>query len=169
MRVRGSRFADAVKTRVRERSTRASSSPRSLHYCQLPQPPPTTMERLLTVVFVSSLLLATLADDASSRSSLQYPSLDGLQGRVLGRKGREEPAYHHYRREGEREEQHEVSSSPPPKNSETQKNRVSCAIRAETLQLSFSCAPVSARSTRHFLFRRNLFCSEENVCTIRLV
>ncbi|XP_037474763.1 uncharacterized protein LOC125540065 [Triticum urartu] len=67
------------------------------------------MEKLLTVVCVSSLLLATLADDASSRSSLQHPSPDSLQGRVLGRRGREEPAHHHhYRREGDHEEQHEV-------------------------------------------------------------
>ncbi|KAF7011581.1 hypothetical protein CFC21_025866 [Triticum aestivum] len=66
------------------------------------------MEKLLAVVCVSSLLLAALADDASSRSSLQYPSLDSLQGRVLGRKGREEPAHHHYRREGEHEQHHEV-------------------------------------------------------------
>ncbi|KAE8793101.1 hypothetical protein D1007_32311 [Hordeum vulgare] len=66
------------------------------------------MEKLLTVVCVSSLLLATLADDASSRSSLQHPSLDSLHDRVLGRKGREEAAYHHYRREDEHEEQHEV-------------------------------------------------------------
>ncbi|EMS53308.1 hypothetical protein CFC21_019455 [Triticum aestivum] len=66
------------------------------------------MEKLLTVVCVSSLLLATLADDASSRSSLQHPSPDSLQGRVLGRRGREEPAHHHhYRREGDHEEQHE--------------------------------------------------------------
>ncbi|KAF7038342.1 hypothetical protein CFC21_048539 [Triticum aestivum] len=91
-----------VKTRMGERSTRASSSP------LLSSAIATTMEKLLTVVCVSSLLLATLADDASSRSSLQHPSLDGLQGRVLGRKGREEPAHHHYRREGEHEEQHEV-------------------------------------------------------------
>ncbi|KAM3390422.1 hypothetical protein ACQJBY_012175 [Aegilops geniculata] len=67
------------------------------------------MEKLLTVVCVSSLLLATLADNASSRSSLQHPSLDRLQDRVLGRKGGAELAYHHhYRREGEHEEQHEV-------------------------------------------------------------
>ncbi|SPT20341.1 unnamed protein product [Triticum aestivum] len=62
------------------------------------------MEKLLTVVCVSSLLLATLADDASSRSSLHHPSLGSLQDRVLGRKGGAEPAHHHhYRREGEHE------------------------------------------------------------------
>ncbi|XP_020164631.2 uncharacterized protein [Aegilops tauschii subsp. strangulata] len=88
---------------MRERSTRASSSP------LLSAATGTTMEKLLTVVCVSSLLLATLADDASSRSSLQHPSLDSLQDRVLGRKGGEEVAHHHhYRREGEHGEQHEV-------------------------------------------------------------
>ncbi|KAM3370848.1 hypothetical protein ACQJBY_018279 [Aegilops geniculata] len=92
-----------VKTRMRERSTRASSSP------LLSAARATTMEKLLTVVCVSSLLLAALADDASSRSSLQHPSLGRLQDRVLGRKGGAEPAHHHhYRREGEHEEQHEV-------------------------------------------------------------
>uniref|UniRef100_A0ACD5V3F5 Uncharacterized protein n=1 Tax=Avena sativa TaxID=4498 RepID=A0ACD5V3F5_AVESA len=71
------------------------------------------MEKLLLAVLVSSLLLlATLADDASSRSSSLHPSsLDGRRGHVLGRKGREELAYRHYGREGELTEQHEVAAT----------------------------------------------------------
>ncbi|CAM0902140.1 unnamed protein product [Alopecurus aequalis] len=77
------------------------------------------MEKLLTVVFVSSLLLlATLADDASSRSSL-HSSLDS--GHVLGRKGGEEREllrYHHYRPEGRLKEQHEVAAMEMKNSSE---------------------------------------------------
>ncbi|XP_051219633.1 uncharacterized protein [Lolium perenne] len=95
---------------MRERATRASSTPRSLHYWRLPQPP-SVMEKLLTVVLASSLLLlATLAGHASSRSFLHPSALDTQRGHVLGRKGREEPAYPHYRREGELKEQHEVAA-----------------------------------------------------------
>ncbi|XP_047071055.1 uncharacterized protein LOC124679318 [Lolium rigidum] len=69
------------------------------------------MEKLLTVVLASSLLLlATLAGHASSRSFLHPSALDTQRGHVLGRKGREEPAYPHYRREGELKEQHEVAA-----------------------------------------------------------
>jgi hypothetical protein len=80
------------------------------------------MEKLLTIVLASSLLLlATLAGHASSRSSLHPSSLDTQRGHVLGRKGREEPAYPHYRREGELKEQHEVSSYFLQKNSVSRK------------------------------------------------
>uniref|UniRef100_A0ACD5UVK1 Uncharacterized protein n=1 Tax=Avena sativa TaxID=4498 RepID=A0ACD5UVK1_AVESA len=69
------------------------------------------MEKLLTVVLASSLLLlATLAADASSRSSSHPSALDTQRGHALGRKGREELAYRHYRREGELKEQHEVAA-----------------------------------------------------------
>jgi hypothetical protein len=95
------------------------------------------MEKLLTVVLASSLLLlATLADHASSRSSLHPSALDTQRGHVLGRKGGEELAYPHYRREGELKEQHEVGSYFPPKNSVSQKNRVSSALCAKTLLLN---------------------------------
>jgi hypothetical protein len=111
------------KARTIERATRASSSP--LHYCRFPQPA-SIMEKLLIVVFVSSLLLlATLADNASSRSSLRPSPLDTQRGHVLSRKGREERAYPHYRPEGELKEQHEVSSYVPLRL-QCRENRVSC-------------------------------------------
>jgi hypothetical protein len=66
------------------------------------------MTKLLCVVLVSSLLLATLA--GASSSSLM-PSLGRHQAQVLGRKGRDlgQLGYHH-QHQTKHMQQHEVSS-----------------------------------------------------------
>jgi hypothetical protein len=134
------------------------------------------MEKLLTIVLASSLLLlATLAGHASSRSSLHPSSLDTQRGHVLGRKGREEPAYPHYRREGELREQHEVSSYFPQKFQCREKQFLLHFVQrlggstAEAVAWSCACLSLHTPSFVQFILERNIWLFRRSIINPELL